>query len=122
MPGRRSRRGVPAIVDLGDRFAIPVGLSALAGLAAKDGRPRAALMLAGAAAEYEQVNHTYRPQAMRAFLDQWLAPVRTAVGAAAAKLLDEGRRLPLDEAVALGLDDQPEDRWRAGPAHGPDPA
>ena len=109
-------RGVPAIVDLGDRFAIPAGLSALAGLAAKGGRPRAALMLAGAAAEYERVNHTYRPQAMRDFLDQWLTPVRTAVGAAAAKILDEGRRLPLDEAVALGLDDQPEDRWRAGRA------
>ena len=111
-------KGVPAIVDLGDRFAIPAGLSALAGLAAKGGRPRAALMLAGAAAEYERVNHTYRPQAMRAFLEQWLAPVRTTVGAAAAKLLDEGRRLPLDAAVALGLDDRPEDRWRAGPASG----
>jgi predicted ATPase len=32
-------KGVPAIVDLGDRFAVPVGLSALAGLAAKEGRP-----------------------------------------------------------------------------------
>ena len=120
LPGARAAlaRGVPAIVELGDRFAIPSGLSALAGLAAKDGRSRAALMLAGAAAEYERVNHTYRPQAMRAFLEQWLAPVRTTVGASAAKLLDEGRRLPLDAAVALGLDDQPEDRWRAGPAPG----
>ena len=43
-------KGVPAIADIGDRFAIPVGLSALAGLAAKAGRPRAALRLAGAAA------------------------------------------------------------------------
>jgi predicted ATPase/DNA-binding NarL/FixJ family response regulator len=109
-------RGVPALVELGDRFAIPGGLSALAGLAAKDGRPRAALLLAGAAAEYEQVNRTYRPQVMRAFLEQWLAPVRTAVGAAAAKLLDEGRRLPPEEAVALGLDNQPGDRWPAGRA------
>jgi predicted ATPase/DNA-binding NarL/FixJ family response regulator len=111
-------KGVPAIVDIGDRFAIPAGLSALAGLAAKEGRPRAALALAGAAAEYEHVNHTYRAQAIRAYLDTWLAPVRTSVGAAAAKLLDEGRRLTLDEAIALGLDDQPEGRWRAGASPG----
>lgn len=32
-------KGVPAIVDIGGRFAIPVGLSALAGLAAKTERP-----------------------------------------------------------------------------------
>jgi predicted ATPase/DNA-binding NarL/FixJ family response regulator len=109
-------KGVPAIVDIGDRFAIPPGLSALAGLAAKEGRPRAALMLAGAAAEYERVNHTVRPLAMRAYLDKWLEPVRASVGAAAEKLLDEGRRLPLDEALALGLDDRREDGRRAGPS------
>lgn len=101
-------RGVPAIIDLGDRFAIPVGLSAMAGLAAKEGRPRAALLLAGAAAAYEQVNDTYRPQAIRAFLDGWLESARKAVGAAARKLLDQGRRLTLDEALALGLGEAPE--------------
>jgi non-specific serine/threonine protein kinase len=106
--------GVPAIVDIGDRFAIPPGLSALAGLAAKEGRPRAALMLAGAAAEFERVNHTVRPQAIRAFLEKWLEPVHISVGAAAEKLLDEGRRLPLEEALALGLDDRREDGQRAG--------
>ena len=39
-------KGVPAIADIGDRFAIPVGLSALAGLAAKD-RPAAGCAPAG---------------------------------------------------------------------------
>src|SRR5690242_17985524 len=101
-------QGVPAIVDLGDRFAIPVGLSVLAGLAAKEGRPRAALLLAGAAAAYEQVNDTYRPQVIRAFLDGWLEPARKATGAAARKLLEEGSRLTLDEAMALGLSEAPE--------------
>ena len=101
-------KGVPAIVDLGDRFAIPPGLSALAGLAAREGRPRAALLLAGAAAAYEQVNETYRPQAIRAFLDDWLEPARKAAGAAARKLLDQGRRLTLNEALALGLSEAPE--------------
>jgi hypothetical protein len=114
-------KGVPAIVDIGDRFAIPAGLSALAGLAAKEGRPRAALALAGAAAEYEHVNHTYRAQAIRAYLDTWLVPVRSSVGAAAAKLLDEGRRMTLDEAIALGLDDRPEDPVASRRVTGPDP-
>jgi predicted ATPase/DNA-binding CsgD family transcriptional regulator len=109
-------KGVPAIADIGDRFAIPVGLSALAGLAAKGGRPRAALMLAEAAAAYEQVNQTYRPQKIRAELDAWLAPVREKVGTAAQKLFDQGRGLSLDQAIALGLDDKPEDPWRAGPS------
>jgi predicted ATPase/DNA-binding NarL/FixJ family response regulator len=101
-------RGVPTIVDLGDRFAIPVGLSVLAGLAAKEGRPRAALLLAGAAAAYEQVNDTYRPQAIRAFLDGWLDPARKAAGAATRKLLEQGSRLTLAEALALGLEQAPE--------------
>jgi non-specific serine/threonine protein kinase len=107
-------QGVAAVVGIGDRFAIPAGLSALAGLAAKEGRPRTALVLAGSAAEYEQVNHTRRPQAIRAYVDAWLAPARRSVGGAAAELLEEGRRVSLDEAIALGLHDGPEDRRRAG--------
>jgi non-specific serine/threonine protein kinase len=107
-------KGVPATVDIGDRFAIPVGLSALAGLAARTGRPRAALNLAGAAAAYEEVNQTNLPQKIRTELDAWLAPVRTKVGAAAQMLWDQGRRLSLDEALRLGLDETPEDAWRVG--------
>ena len=110
--------GVPAIVELGDRFAIPVGLSALAGLAAEEGRPRAALLLAGAASAYEEVNQTYRPPKIRAQLDAWLAPVRAAVGASVAKLFDQGRGLSLDQAIELGLDNGPEDPWRPGPSAG----
>jgi predicted ATPase/DNA-binding CsgD family transcriptional regulator len=105
---RTLAEGVPAVADLGDRFAIPVGLTALAGLAALRGRARTALRLAGAAAAYEDVNHTYRPQAMRRFLDRWLEPARAAAGSAAPRLFDEGRRLGLEEAITLGLDDTPE--------------
>ena len=101
-------KGVPAAVDIGDRFAVPAGLTALAGLAAKSGRPRAALMLAGAVVEYERVNETYRPAVIRDYLDRWLADARTTLGAAAAGFVDQGRRLTLDEALALGFDDQPE--------------
>ena len=109
-------KGVPAVVDIGDRFAIPIGLSALAGLAAKGGRPRAALRLAGAAAAYEEVNQTHRPQKIRAELDAWLAPVRGKVGSASQMLFDQGRGLTLDAAIALGLDDKPGDPWRSGPS------
>jgi non-specific serine/threonine protein kinase len=109
-------RGVPAVVDLGDRFAIAVGLSLLAGLAACTERPRAALRLAGAAAAYEEVNQTYRPQNVRAVLDAWLEPARAAVGPVATELFDDGRGLPLEEALALGLQAEPEDPWAAGPS------
>ena len=70
------------------------------------------------AAAYEETNQTYRPQNVRRVLDTWLAPARAAVGAAAAKLFEEGRGLTLVQAVALGLDDAPEDPWRAGPGAG----
>jgi non-specific serine/threonine protein kinase len=94
-------QGVPALVDIGDRFAIPGALSALAGLAAATGRPRAALNLAGAAAAYEETNHTYRPAALQTFLAKWLAAAQKAPSAA--RYVEDGRRLSLDEAVALGL-------------------
>jgi predicted ATPase/DNA-binding CsgD family transcriptional regulator len=109
---------VPAIVDLGDRFAIPVGLTALAGLAARRNRPRTAFRLAGAAAAYEEVNQTHRPQMIRQELSAWLAPAEKRLGAAAAKLFDEGRGLSLGQALASGLDDAPEDPWRVGPSPG----
>jgi hypothetical protein len=43
-------KGVPTIVDLGDWHAIPVGLSALAGLAAKE--PKCSRESVGARASY----------------------------------------------------------------------
>jgi non-specific serine/threonine protein kinase len=72
--------------------------------------------LAGAAAAYEEVNQTYRPPMIRMQLEAWLAPARATVGAAAAKLFDKGRGLTLDDAIALGLDDEPDDPSRAGPS------
>jgi predicted ATPase/DNA-binding CsgD family transcriptional regulator len=112
------QQAVPAIVEIGDRFAIPVGLSALAGLAALGGRARGALLVAGAAAAYEEVNQTYRPEPMRAYLEGWLAPARTAVGGAAPRLIEEGRRMTVAEALKVGLEDRPEGPLRPGPASG----
>ena len=104
----------PEIVELGDRFGVPVGLSGLAGLAARRGRARTAIRLTGAAEAYEQVNQTIRPQFIRARLDTWLAPSVAEVGTAAARLREEGRGMPLDEAMAAGLDPRPEDPWHVG--------
>ena len=117
LPAARAalEQGLPVIVNIGDRFAIPSGLTGTAGLAAKSGRPRLALKLAGAAAAYEEVNQTHLPDPLRGLLDEWLAPVRVEVGAAAAKLFVEGRRMTLDDAVAQALADEPEDPWRVGP-------
>ena len=93
LPAARAalEQGLPVIVDIGDRFAIPSGLSGMAGLAAKSGRPRLA-KLAGAAAAYEEVNQTHLPDPLRGLLDEWLAPARAVVGATAAKLFAEGAR------------------------------
>jgi non-specific serine/threonine protein kinase len=105
---------IPEILELGDRFAVPIGLSGLAGLAARRGRPRSALRLAGAAAAYENANQTNRPQFIRVLLGRWLVPVLDEVGAAAQRLQDEGRGMPLDQAIAAGLERRPEDPWRIG--------
>jgi non-specific serine/threonine protein kinase len=109
---------VPAIVEIGDRFAIPVGLSARAGVAARGGRARNALMVAGAAAAYEEVNHTYRPEPIRAYLEGWLTPAGAAVGSAAPRHIEEGRRMTVAEALNVELDDRPEGPLRPGPASG----
>lgn len=109
---------LPRILGLGDRFAVPIGLTGLAGLAARRGRPRAALRLAGAAAAYEQVNQTNRPQFMLTLLARWLQPVLDQLGTAAGRLQHEGRDLPLEEVIAAGLDPRPEDPWRVSTSPG----
>lgn len=109
---------LPEILELGDRFAVPIGLSGLAGLAARRGRPRSALRLTGAATAYEQVNQTNRPQFIRSLLDRWLAPVVAQIGPVEGRLRDEGRDMPLDQAIAAGLDPRPEDAWHVGMSPG----
>src|SRR5206468_7457325 len=54
---------------------------------------------------------TYRPVALRLFLEKWLVPAQ--MGAGAAKLFEEGRRLSLSEALAIGLDPGPAEQPRA---------
>ena len=53
---------LPVAVETGDRWAIPIGLSGFAGLAARTGRPRLALRLAGAAEAYREANEFATPE------------------------------------------------------------
>ena len=106
---------LPVSIDIGDRWIVPIGLAGFAGLAAKTGRPRLALRLAGAAEAYQEVNELSLPGPVREMLDRWLAPARGMVGAAAARLLAEGRQLGPEEAVSRALANLPEDAWRTGP-------
>jgi predicted ATPase/DNA-binding CsgD family transcriptional regulator len=110
--------GLAASVGLGDRFVIPIGLSGFAGLAAKTGKHRMALRLAGASEAYRDAFESAFPEPNRAYLDSWLAPSLRAVGRAAAGLLDEGRQMTLTAALEYALANEPEEAWRARPGPG----
>jgi non-specific serine/threonine protein kinase len=108
---------ISASVDLGDQFPIPVELAGFAGLAASTGRPRLALRLAGAAEACIAASQSTMPEPIQVSLDRWLAPARRALGAAADKMLAEGRRMTVQDAVAAALANEPEDGTRPGPRH-----
>ena len=101
--------GFQMSTDVGDRWFVQLGLGGFAGLAAKTGRPRLALRLAGAADAYRDVNEFSMPGPMEEIVDRWLVPTRARTGSAAGRLLAEGRRLSPEEAVALVLANEPED-------------
>jgi predicted ATPase len=101
--------GFPVSLDIGDRWFAQIGLGGFAGLAAKTGRPRLALRLAGAAAAYRDANEFSMPAPIAQIVDGWLAPARAKAGSAAGRLLAEGRRLSPEEAVALVLGNEPDD-------------
>jgi DNA-binding CsgD family transcriptional regulator len=101
--------GLPVSMAVGDRWIVQIGLAGFAGHAAMSGRPRLALRLAGAAEAYRDLNKFSMPGPIHEMAERWLAPARDAVGAAAARLLAEGRRLSAEEAVSLALGDEQAD-------------
>jgi predicted ATPase/DNA-binding CsgD family transcriptional regulator len=107
--------GLPVSMDVGDRWFVPLGLAGFAGLAAKTGRPRLALRLAGAAEAYQDANKFSMPGPIGEIVDRWLAPARTSAGSAAGRMLAEGHQLSPEEAVSLALANPPEEDWRPGP-------
>ena len=107
--------GFQMSADVGDRWFVQLGLGAFAGLAAKTGRPRLALRLAGAAAAYRDANEFSMPGPMEEIVDRWLVPTRARAGPAAGRLLAEGRRLSPEEAVGLALANEPDNAPPPGP-------
>jgi predicted ATPase/DNA-binding CsgD family transcriptional regulator len=105
----------PEIIDVGDRWVIQISLSGFVGLAAKTGRPRLALRLAGAAEAYRVANQFSLPGPIAEIVDRWLAPARAKAGTAAARWLGEGRLLSPEQAVALVLANEPDDTPPPGP-------
>jgi len=101
--------GFQMSTDVGDRWFVQLGLGGFVGLAAKTGRPRLALRLAGAAEAYAGVNEFSMPGPMQEIVDRWLVPPRARTGSAAGRLLAEGRKLSPEEAVALVLANEPDD-------------
>jgi len=94
-------------MDVGDRWIVQIALSGFAGVAAKTGRPRLALRLAGAVEAYQDVNKFSMPVPIAEIVDRWLAPARAKAGSTAGRLLAEGRRLSPEEAVGLVLSNEP---------------
>jgi len=109
------QEGLPASVGLGDRFVIPVGLTGFAGLAARTGKHRMALRLAGAAEAYRDTHESALPEPNRAYLESWLAPSLKTVGATAARFIAEGQQMTLTAALEYALANEPEEARRPGP-------
>ena len=102
-------------MDVGDRWVVQIGLAGFIGLAAKTGRPRLALRLAGAVDAYRDANEFSMPGPIGEIVDRWLAPARARAGpAAAGRLLAEGRRLSPEEGVGLVLANEPDEAPRPG--------
>lgn len=91
--------------DLGDQWGMAEAMEGLACVAAVLDRPDRALRLAGAAAMLRTRLGTALPLAGQAELERRLAPVRLALGDAAAAAWAEGQRLNVAQAVdeALGV-------------------
>jgi predicted ATPase/DNA-binding CsgD family transcriptional regulator len=107
--------GFPVSMDVGDRWIVQIGLGGFAGVAAKTGRPRLALRLAGALEAYQDVNEFSMPVPIEEIVGRWLAPARAKAGPAAARWLAEGRRMSPEEAVGLALANEPDDAPPPGP-------
>lgn len=101
--------GFPVCMDVGDRWIVQIGLAGFAGLAAKTGRPRLALRLAGAGDAYRDANEFSMPEPIAEIVGRWLAPARAKAGRAAERLVADGRRLSPEQAVGLVLASEPDD-------------
>jgi len=100
--GARSalEEALPTCLELGDRWVIPIVMGGFAGVAARTGRPRRALRLAGVAHGLCEAGQFSMPVPVEAELERWLAPAGNQLGSVAAQVMAEGRRMSLAEAVS----------------------
>jgi|HubBroStandDraft_6_1064221.scaffolds.fasta_scaffold17489_3 non-specific serine/threonine protein kinase len=115
--GARSalEEALPTCLELGDRWVIPIVMGGFAGVAARTGRSRRALRLAGVAQGLCEAGQFSMPVPVEAELVRWLTPARDQLGSVAVQVMAEGRQMSLAEAVAYALADEPEQAWRGGP-------
>lgn len=92
--------------ELGNKIAISNSLDGFAALAARRGEAKRAARLAGAAERLrEQIGYEIEPAECR-FRDAYLAELKTKMDEADfARLYEQGRKLKLEEAVALCLEE-----------------
>jgi tetratricopeptide (TPR) repeat protein len=93
---------------VGDRIAISYGLDGFAALAVRRGETDLAARLAGAAEQLrESIKYNIEP-AERRFRDAYLASLRTVLSESSfSAAYGQGRKLKLDEAIALALGEGP---------------
>jgi tetratricopeptide (TPR) repeat protein len=92
--------------EQGNKRGIVVGLEGLAAVAVAQGEPEHAARLFGSAEGLREAIGAGMPPAERAEHDRSVAAARTALGQEAfAAAWAEGRAMPLDEAVALALEE-----------------
>jgi len=106
---------LPTCLEVGDRWVVPVVLAGFAGVAASTGRPRRALRLAGVARGLCEAGQFSMPAVIGTRLEERLVPARKRLGSAAARVMAEGRRMTLAEAVSYALADEPEEARPTGP-------
>ncbi len=81
-------------------------LEGFAWIAARRGRRERALRLAGAASAIREAIGTPQPPWSRRIEAEWVTDARMALGPAAARAWEEGRKLPAAQRIPLGLEEQ----------------
>lgn len=100
------RASLQILTEFDDRWSINNVLLALSRLAAVEGWSQRALRLAGAATALRLIIGTPLPLVDQSRIQQWLAPTRQTMNARDRDaLLEEGKMLKLDQAVAYALED-----------------
>jgi hypothetical protein len=100
------REGLDLVRASGDRVVEALCLEGLAAVAMADGQPERAERLYGAGAAYRKGTFVLNVWDDPVTRDRQVAAVRAALGEEAfAAAWAEGRALPLEEAIALALED-----------------